>query len=167
MEKKAVAETKWIHDDDAARNLAIQASLHPKLSEWSLVLRAASPYCELMRSLAPSNLLVRDHHLDDSIVAVLGDGERTFSQADLLSVEDWAAVHLPPHQNDTMILLSDEVILGDGAADHLVVLYANLGRSSLPQCTNDYCRVEWCDLSCDIGASSKRCNSPLFYKGME
>ena len=26
-----------------------------------------------------------------------------------------------------MILLSDEVILGDGAADHLVVLYANLG----------------------------------------
>ena len=60
-------------------------------------------------------------------MAVLGDGERTLSQADLLSVEDWAAIHLPPHQNDTMILLSDEVILGDGAADHLVVLYANLG----------------------------------------
>ena len=49
------------------------------------------------------------------------------SQADLLSVEDWATVHLPPHQNDTMILLSDEDMLGNGAADHLVVLYANLG----------------------------------------
>ena len=85
LEKKA-AETTWLHDDAAARNLAIQASLHPKLLEWSLVLRAASPYCELMRSLAPSDLLVRDHHLDDSIVAVLGDGERTLSQADLLSV---------------------------------------------------------------------------------
>ena len=53
LEKKA-AETTWLHDDAAARNLAIQASLHPKLLEWSLVLRAASPYCELMRSLAPS-----------------------------------------------------------------------------------------------------------------
>ena len=70
LEKKA-AETKWLHDDAAARNLAIQASLHPKLLEWSLVLRAASPYCELMRSLAPSDVLVRDHHLDDIVACLL------------------------------------------------------------------------------------------------
>ena len=108
----------------------------------------------------------KDHHLDD-IVAVLGDGERTLSQADLLSVEDWATVHLPPHQNDTMILLSDEDILGNGAADHLVVLYANLGSPVFATVYQRLCIVEWCGLSYGIVASSNRCNSPLFYKGME